>query len=123
MKTNQLKKYALILGAAILLQGCAAVVGTTVAVATKVATDPRTVGTQIDDETLEEKILFAINKDQQLKTEARINVVSYSGQVLLIGQVPNHNLKELATQLTEGVEGTKKFTMKFAWAKKSHLLK
>lgn len=108
MKTRNLKKLALILGSAFVLQGCVSatvtgIVGAT-AVATKVATDPRTVGTQVDDETLEEKVLHAINKDQQLDSEARINVVSYSGRILLIGQVPNESLKEIATGLAKGVD-------------------
>ncbi|POY42970.1 division/outer membrane stress-associated lipid-binding lipoprotein [Avibacterium endocarditidis] len=97
------------LGTTFVLQGCvsatvAGIVGAT-AVATKVATDPRTVGTQVDDETLEEKkVLHAINKDQQLDSEARINVVSYSGRILLIGQVPNESLKEIATGLAKGID-------------------
>lgn len=106
MKRNNLKKFALILSSAFLLQGCvtatvAGIAGAT-AVATKVATDPRTVGTQIDDETLEEKVLYAINQDQQLKAEARINVISYNGRILLIGQVPNEHLKNIATSLANG---------------------
>ncbi|MGY4677063.1 division/outer membrane stress-associated lipid-binding lipoprotein [Pasteurella sp. P03HT] len=106
MKMNTLKKFSFILGAAILLQGCvAATIAGTAAVATKVATDPRTVGTQVDDETLEEKVRIAIHKDEQVKTEARINIVSYSGRVLLIGQTPNSNLAEVATSLAKGVEG------------------
>lgn len=88
------------------LQGCmtAAVVGGA-AVATKVATDPRTVGRQIDDETLEEKVAYNLNKDDQLKEEARINVVAYSGKVLLIGQAPNESSKEQAKNIAAGVEG------------------
>lgn len=88
------------------LQGCmtAAVVGGA-AVATKVATDPRTVGRQIDDETLEEKVAYNLNKDDQLKEEARINVVAYSGKVLLIGQTPNESSKEQAKNIAAGVEG------------------
>lgn len=106
-EAKQFKKFALILSSAFLLQGCvtatvAGIAGAT-AVATKVATDPRTVGTQIDDETLEEKVLYAINQDQQLKAEARINVISYNGRILLIGQVPNEHLKNIATSLVNGV--------------------
>lgn len=88
------------------LQGCitTAVVGTA-AVATKVATDPRTAGRQLDDETLEEKVAFQLNKDAQLKEEARINVVAYNGKVLLIGQVPNEAAKETAQSIVAGVEG------------------
>ncbi|WP_040976473.1 division/outer membrane stress-associated lipid-binding lipoprotein [Necropsobacter massiliensis] len=105
MKIHNLKKLAVILGSAILLQGCiAAGVAGTAAVATKVGTDPRTIGTQVDDETLEEKVLSAIKKDEQIKTEARVSVVSYSGRILLIGQVPNESLQEIATNLAKGVE-------------------
>lgn len=66
---------------ALVLQGCvaAAVVGTA-AVGTKAATDPRSVGTQVDDGTLELRVNTALGKDQQLKKEARINVTAYSGQ-------------------------------------------
>lgn len=88
------------------LQGCitTAVVGGA-AVATKVATDPRSVGRQIDDETLEEKVAYNLNKDDQLKEEARINVVAYSGKVLLIGQAPNESSKEQAKNIAAGVDG------------------
>lgn len=88
------------------LQGClaTAVVGGA-AVATKVATDPRTAGRQLDDETLEEKVAYNLNKDQQLNSEARINVVSYNGKVLLIGQVPNDFSKDSASSIATGVEG------------------
>lgn len=88
------------------LQGCiaTAVVGGA-AVAAKVATDPRSAGRQLDDETLEEKVAYNLNKDEQLKEEARINVVAYNGKVLLIGQVPNESVKETAKGVAAGVEG------------------
>ncbi|MDU2496187.1 MAG: BON domain-containing protein [Klebsiella grimontii] len=78
-----------ILLSALLLQGCvaAAVVGTA-AVGTKAATDPRTVGTQVDDSTLELRVNSALSKDEQIKKQARINVTAYQGKVLLTGQSP-----------------------------------
>lgn len=88
------------------LQGClTTAVVSTAAVATKVATDPRTAGRQLDDETLEEKVAYHLNKDAQLNEEARINVVSYNGKVLLIGQAPNETAKETANSIAAGVEG------------------
>lgn len=88
------------------LQGCiTTAVVTTAAVATKVATDPRTTGTQVDDEILEEKVAYNINKDEQIKEEARINVVAYNGKVLLIGQTPSLDLAENAKNLAAGAEG------------------
>ena len=106
MLTSPLKKRVLVLGSAMLLQGCvaAAIGGAAVAGATKVATDPRSMGTQLDDETLESRVNSAIKKDQQIKSEARISVTAYSGRVLLTGQVPNENLREVASSLAKGVQ-------------------
>ncbi|HHF5907720.1 TPA: division/outer membrane stress-associated lipid-binding lipoprotein [Haemophilus influenzae] len=105
MTLSPLKKLAILLGATIFLQGCVAAVIGGGAVAAKVATDPRTTGTQIDDETLEFKVENAVEKDAQIKAEGRVNAVSYNGRVLLIGQVPNSDVKDSATALAKGVEG------------------
>lgn len=98
-----------LLGAVLLLlQGCiTTAVVTTAAVAGKVATDPRSAGTQVDDEILEEKVAQNLNNDAQLKTETRINVVVYNGKVLLIGQSPNYTAAETAKNIAAGVEGVK----------------
>lgn len=88
------------------LQGCVTTaVVTSAAVATKVATDPRSTGTQVDDEILEEKVAYNINKDAQIKEESRINVVAYNGKVLLIGQAPSADVVENAKNLAAGAEG------------------
>ncbi|TGZ98096.1 division/outer membrane stress-associated lipid-binding lipoprotein [Rodentibacter pneumotropicus] len=105
MKLTPVKKLAFILSASILLQGCVAAVLGGAAAGTKVATDPRTMGTQVDDETLEFKVENTLDKDEQIKSEARVNAVSYSARVLLIGQVPSENTKETATGLAKGVDG------------------
>ncbi|STO63283.1 outer membrane lipoprotein [Haemophilus parahaemolyticus] len=99
----------LLFGTALLsLQGCiTTAVVTTAAVAGKVATDPRSAGTQVDDEILEEKVAQNLNNDAQLKTETRINVVVYNGKVLLIGQAPNYTAAETAKNIAAGVEGVK----------------
>lgn len=96
-----------VLISALLLQGCVgAVLVGSAAVATKTATDPRTVGTQVDDGTLELRVNNALNKDQQIKKEARINVTAYQGKVLLTGQTPNTELSSRAKQIALGVDGT-----------------
>lgn len=104
-----IKRIALIVFAGlsiISLQGCiaAAVVGGAAA-ATKIVTDPRSTGRQIDDEALEEKASYNLNKDAQLQQEARVNVVAYNGKLLLIGQVPNEMAKQTATNVAGGVDG------------------
>ena len=91
---------------ALLLQGCiaTAVVGTA-AVATKTATDPRTVGTQVDDGTLELRVSNALSKDAQIKQDTHISTTAYQGKVLLTGQAPNTDLSERAKQIASGVDG------------------
>ncbi|MDE9533963.1 division/outer membrane stress-associated lipid-binding lipoprotein [Xenorhabdus bovienii] len=92
---------------AMLLQGCigAAVVGSA-AIATKAGSDPRSIGQQVDDGTLEARVSNAISKDPQIKAQARIIVTVYQGRVLLTGQSPELQLADRAKQLASKVEGT-----------------
>ncbi|AUU87835.1 MULTISPECIES: division/outer membrane stress-associated lipid-binding lipoprotein [Enterobacteriaceae] len=95
-----------VLISALLLQGCVgAVVVGSAAVGTKAATDPRTVGTQVDDGTLELRVNSALSKDEQIKKQARINVTAYQGKVLLVGQAPTTDLSSRAKQIAMGVDG------------------
>lgn len=103
----KLKATFAVLSSALLLQGCiAGVVVGSAAVATKTATDPRSVGTQVDDGTLEARVENALSKDQQLKKDARVVATAYQGKVLLTGQAPNTDLAARAKQIAMGVEGT-----------------
>ncbi|KOC87304.1 division/outer membrane stress-associated lipid-binding lipoprotein [Winslowiella iniecta] len=90
---------------ALMLQGCAAVVVGSAAVATKTATDPRTVGTQVDDGTLELRVSNALAKDEQIKKDAHIVATAYQGKVLLTGQAPNADIPGRAKQIAMGVDG------------------
>ncbi|EXU74251.1 division/outer membrane stress-associated lipid-binding lipoprotein [Erwinia papayae] len=90
---------------ALMLQGCVAAVIGSAAVATKTASDPRTVGTQVDDGTLELRVSNALSKDQQIKTDAHIVATAYQGKVLLTGQAPDATLASRAKQITMGVDG------------------
>ena len=106
-----------ILLSALLLQGCvaAAVVGTA-AVGTKAATDPRTVGTQVDDSTLELRVNSALSKDEQIKKQARINVTAYQGKVLLTGQSPTRTSPRAPSKSPWAWKGPRKCLMKCARA-------
>lgn len=83
-----------VLISALLLQGCvaAAVVGTA-AVGTKAATDPRSVGTQVDDGTLEVRVNSALSKDEQIKKEARINVTAIRAKCCWLGSHQTLNFR------------------------------
>lgn len=93
----------------VLLQGCigAAVVGTA-AVATKSATDPRSVGQQVDDGTLEARVSGQLNKNKDITNNSRIIATAYKGNVLLTGQSPDMSLADKAKQIASNVDGTEK---------------
>lgn len=56
----------------------------------------RTIGVIIDDEHVEEVTMVNINKADERLRNAHINVVSFNGVVLLIGQVPSEDLRQRA---------------------------
>ncbi|PLK58416.1 osmotically-inducible protein OsmY [Candidatus Palibaumannia cicadellinicola] len=101
------KTLLLLLCTCLMLPGCVGtvVVGTT-AMATKIAIDPRTLGTQVDDYTLKARVANALAKDKQLKKEARVINTTYQSKVLLTGQAPTIALAERAKQITKDVDGT-----------------
>ncbi|PHM39774.1 osmotically-inducible protein OsmY [Xenorhabdus mauleonii] len=90
-----------------LLQGCigAAVIGSA-AIATKAGSDPRTIGQQVDDTTLDARVSTAISKDPQIKAQARVVTTVYQGRVLLTGQSPNMALADKAKQIASKTDGT-----------------
>lgn len=96
-----------VLISALLLQGCiaAAIVGT-VAVGTKAAIDPRSVGTQVDDDILEARVDSALSEDEQVKKEIRISVTVYQDKVLLIGQSSNAGLSARVKRIAVGIDDT-----------------
>lgn len=58
--------------------------------------DDRSWGRMMDDEAIETKALVNIRKADQQLEDAHIVVVSFNGIVLLAGQVPSADLKQLA---------------------------
>lgn len=102
-------KIAAALVLALVLQGCVTATVATVAAAagfgSKVALDPRTAGTQVDDETLEFKVKDFINQDANIKNAGRIEVLSYEGKVTLVGQLQNTAAIEIAANRARQVKG------------------
>lgn len=90
-----------------LLSACAPViVGGAAATTTAMAIDRRTVGEQIDDQSIELKVSSRIR--EILPDNARINNISYAGLVILTGDVPSENIKQLAATKTQEVEKVKR---------------
>jgi osmotically-inducible protein OsmY len=68
----------------------------------------RSLGRMIDDSLIETKTSVNLKKtDQQLK-DAHLNITSYNGIVLLVGQVPSQDLRELAGEVTSKVRNVRK---------------
>lgn len=79
---------AALLAGAIALSGCVpAVIAVGAGGAAMVAADPRTTGTQVDDEGIEIKV--ADQARTQYGDRIHLNVAAYNGVVLLTGEVPD----------------------------------
>ncbi|MEO7401777.1 MAG: transporter, partial [Polaromonas sp.] len=98
MNAGVMKRLALSVCAAALLSGALAacvplVVGGAVAGGSLVVIDRRTSGAQLDDEAIELRAGSRIRSE--LGTRVRASVTSYNRQVLLTGEVPNLQDKQL----------------------------
>lgn len=89
---------------AVSLTGCAAALVGATAVGISAATDTRSVGTQIDDQTIEVRVITALKGDDRLD-DSRVQVVSFNRSVLLLGQVTNSSLRDLASHLVRNTQG------------------
>lgn len=59
----------------------------------------RTMGAMIDDGSIETAIKVNLNAADERLKRAHINVVSFNGTVLMVGQVPSQEMKNLATRV------------------------
>ncbi|MFL2840405.1 MAG: BON domain-containing protein [Pseudohongiellaceae bacterium] len=59
----------------------------------------RTTGSVIDDGAIETMLKVNLNAADDTLRDSNINVISFNQTVLLVGQVPNQELKNLATQV------------------------
>jgi osmotically-inducible protein OsmY len=103
---RQLRATAITISALLMLNGCAVVATGAAAVGISSVTDPRTIGSQIDDQTIEMKANAKLGNDEQVG-KYRLRVISYDQQVLLIGQVPNDQSRQRAEEViadTNGIE-------------------
>lgn len=73
----------------------------------KVATDPRSVGTQIDDGVITSKVKLKLLEDPITKAR-KIDVDTVNGVVTLTGVVDSEEERQRAVKITSGVEGVKK---------------
>ena len=89
-----------VLATTITLQGCAsALVAGTAVTAVSAANDPRSLGVQIDDSTIEIKAMLALIKDDGIDKHTNLNFISYNGSVLVVGHAPNKFLIDNALNI------------------------
>lgn len=100
-------RFAVILTSLAMLNGCAVVATGAAAVGIKSIADPRTIGSQIDDQTIEMKANAKLGNDDKLK-DFRLRTVSYDQKVLLIGQVPDEQLRQRAKEIIDDTNGVVK---------------
>ena len=63
----------------------------------------RTLGAQVEDESIETKIEVNLGKIDARFNDAHVNVNAYNGMVLLTGQVPSDELKQRAAEVAKDV--------------------
>jgi len=87
------------------LSACAPLIIGGAAVGAIVTFDRRTSGAQLEDEGIE--LRGASRLREALGDRAHVNINSYNRQVLLTGEVPNENDKQLAEQIVSKVDNVK----------------
>lgn len=103
MKTPLLLTLLLVAPGAGLLQGCAAVVAGGAMTTAAVVADQRTTGTILDDRMIESKATDFFQADGAIAQQAHLNVTSYNGMVLVVGQAPTEELRARAIEYVSRV--------------------
>lgn len=90
----------LILASLLMLNSCASVISATTGdEGVQENRGRRSVGAMFDDSSIETSIRVNLDAEDEGLKKAHINIVSFNGVVLLIGQVPTQDLKNLATRV------------------------
>lgn len=86
------------------LSACLAAVGAASVVGIDVAHDRRSVGSYIDDNTVEFKIRHRLFTEESLKQTTNISVTSMNGVVLLTGQTPTEAQRQTALAIARSFD-------------------
>jgi osmotically-inducible protein OsmY len=102
---NKCVKIAAVLLVFAVLQGCAAVAVVAVTTGASMATDRRSIGNQIDDQSIELEAYNEITKNKSLNDNTNLHVISVNGSVLIIGQAPNTYIRDQAIKIINDIDG------------------
>lgn len=68
----------------------------------------RTLGRRVEDESIETKAIVNLHATNSAFDKSHVNVVSYNGFVLVVGQVPSENIKQIATDVIRPLTGVRR---------------
>ena len=105
MKFVQLRTTGAVLVLTTCMTACAPFLVAGVAGSALVATDRRTSGTQLEDETIELRASAKVR--DTFGEKVHVNVTSYNRQVLLTGEVPSERERQAVSAIVEKVENVK----------------
>jgi len=97
-----------LLCATFLVSGCGSLLASMDSNAIEDDPGERTMGQQIEDESIETKTMVNIRAADDAFDEAHLVIVSYNGYVLIAGQVASPALKEKATAVGREVRGVRR---------------
>lgn len=103
-RTKTIKLIATLLTLSI-LQGCAAVAVVAITTGASMATDRRSIGNQIDDQSIELEAYNEITKNKSLNANTNLHITSVNGSVLIIGQAPSTYLRDQAIKIVTNITG------------------
>jgi osmotically-inducible protein OsmY len=86
------------------------------------AHDRRTVGSMIDDQTIELRAQSKVSQIPEVRDYAHISVTSYNNIVLLTGQVPYDYVKDQISDSVNGVPGVRRVFNELTVAESNSLL-
>ncbi|QOC23418.1 BON domain-containing protein [Wenzhouxiangella sp. AB-CW3] len=92
-----------------MLSACAALVVGGAAATGMAVHDRRSFGTVVDDRVLRIRVSDALHRHEAMAGEStRLRILAYNGWVLLAGEVPDQQAVDLATEVTEDVDGVRR---------------
>jgi osmotically-inducible protein OsmY len=109
-----MKRIAALLACLPLLAGCAAVLVGGAATTAGAVHDRRSVGTVLDDQTIQIAAIDRIYRERERFEGTRIKAVTHNGVVLLIGEVFDAALKARAEQRVMELQGVKRVVNELA---------
>lgn len=91
-----------------LLSGCAGIIVGGAATSVALLYDRRTVGTMVEDETIELKAIKAVLGNDTLRLRTHVNITSYNMIVLLTGETPSNQLRSKVSRIVSKIPKVKR---------------